>query len=158
MLQGINVSGLHLLSTNHGSITCPLHHYSIHSQVASQSRTTALMQSTLNPPVSQMSGEGEIEQNVRRRNCISPDILKVHYIAFISIVCLNIKNVWRRFMTGEISKCPAMDSWFAGQNVRRSSKSFNILCHGVRNKITLGPDPWDPVVTFLVIKIKLCFL
>ncbi len=31
-------------------------------------------------------------------------------------------------MSGEISKCPARDSWFTGQNVQRSSKSFYVLC------------------------------
>ena len=39
-------------------------------------------------------------------------------------------------MSGEISKCPARDSWFAGQNVRRSSKSFHVLWYTVRYEPT----------------------
>ena len=41
-------------------------------------------------------------------------------------------------MSGEISKCPAKDQWFAGQNVRRSSKSFNVLCLYSNSKATLS--------------------
>ena len=79
----------------------------------------------------QMSGKGENWAKCPAKklaNCIMPDILKVHYIsqfAFISIVCLKVKNVQRRFssspdinvrrnlkMSGEgfmvrRSKCPA---------------------------------------------------
>ncbi len=32
-------------------------------------------------------------------------------------------------MSGKNSKCPAKDGRFAGQNVRRCSNEFRVLCH-----------------------------
>ncbi len=75
----------------------------------------------------------EIKQNVRPRN---------------SILCLNFKNVLRRFSFSPDLKCPAKDPWFAGRNVQRNSKSFRVLwSRPFPNTVTIPALFTRPTVT-----------
>ncbi len=52
-----------------------------------------------------------------------------HFKSAFKIVRQRFSFCLLFFMSGEIPKCPAGDSWFVGQNVRRISKSFRVVCY-----------------------------
>ncbi len=55
---------------------------------------------------------------------------KLHLIGYFKCFLKCMAKVFfsiRLFMSSEIPKCSARDPWYAGQNVRRSSKTFHAL-------------------------------